>query len=82
MQTTDKPIEVTRFRIISNLLQFMRAEVWINGRHAFVLADFEKGTIKVSWQGGSLNLTLDAYNQNEGDFCDFLARQLGEKKQN
>ena len=76
MPSTEKPIEVTRFRIIANRLRFLRAAVHIDNRPACVLADYEKGTIKVSWQAGTLNLTMDDYSQHEGDFCDFLSHKL------
>ena len=78
MQTTDTP-KVTRFKVIANRLRFLRAEVWIDGRPACVLANYEEGTIKVSWQTGSLNLSMDAYDQHEGDFCDFLLKALTER---
>ena len=69
-------MKVTRFRVIANHEQFLRAEVWIDNRPAFVLADYEEGTIRVSWQGGRVDLKMDAYNQHEGDFCDFLSKTL------
>lgn len=78
MQTTDTP-KVTRFRVIANRLRFLRAEVWIDGRPACVLADYEEGTIQVSWQAGSLHLTMDDYTQHEGDFCDYLSKVLTER---
>jgi len=81
---TPERVNVTRFRVIANRMQFLRAEVWIDNRPACVLADFEQGTIKVSWQGGSLDLTMDDYDQHEGDFCNFLSQKLTElyKEQN
>ena len=69
-------VKVTGFRIIANHLQFMRAAVMIDGQPAYVVADYEGGTIKVSWRAGRLELTMDAYNSYEGDFCDFLSHTI------
>ena len=75
-ERTPKQVKVTRFKVFANHEQFLRAEVSIDDCPAFVLADYEKGTIRVSWQGGRVDLTMDAYNQHEGDFCDFLSKTL------
>ena len=79
MPRTGKPIEVRKFKVFNNHEQFLRAEVWIDDCPAFVLADYEKGTIRVSWQGGRIDLKMDAYNQHEGDFCDFLSKTLNKQ---
>ena len=72
-------VKVTGFRIIANRMQFMRAEVRIDGKPAYVFADFEKGIIKVSWQRGQLELTMDAYYAHDGDFCHFLSHTLTQR---
>ena len=73
-------MKVTGFRIIANHMQFMRAEVHIDRQPAYVLADFQEGIIRVSWRGGRLELTMDAYNSHEGDFCDFLSHTLTQRQ--
>lgn len=72
-------MKVTGLRIIANLNQFMRAEVRIDGYRAYIFVDFEQGIIKVSWRGGRLDLTMDAYDAHVGDFCDFLSHTITQR---
>lgn len=77
----NRKVKVTGFRMIANWMQFLRAEVRIDGQPAFVLVDYEQGTIKVSWQRGRIELAMDAYNAHDGDFCDFLSHVLTQRSQ-
>ena len=74
-------VSVTGLRIIGHVgLRATRVEVMVNGKPAYVPVDWVRRRILVKSHVGQFNLSMDDYDNFEGDLCAFIEEHINEQQ--